>query len=125
MHTYCMALELNLQNPLSSILIIHPGSRNLRIGRASDFYPKEIPNCIARPSNAPGRGSDPPVPGSRARRISAELAERREAKRRKGENGEVPVDGGENGHAAGGAEDGGDIVDPVSSPPSRHLCRSR
>jgi actin-related protein 8 len=39
-------------HPLSHTLIIHPGSRNLRIGRASDFYPKEIPNCIARPNIA-------------------------------------------------------------------------
>ncbi|KAK1924798.1 hypothetical protein DB88DRAFT_504858 [Papiliotrema laurentii] len=50
-------------NPLDRILIIHPGSRNLRFGRASDFYPREVPNCIARPSDAPHRGRDPPVPG--------------------------------------------------------------
>jgi actin-related protein 8 len=79
--------------PLSQILIIHPGSRNLKIGRASDFYPKEVPMCIARPSNAPFRGSDPPVPGSRAKRLAAEHAEQQEAKRRKLENGDMEDNG--------------------------------
>ncbi|KAF3940077.1 hypothetical protein ABW19_dt0201028 [Dactylella cylindrospora] len=32
----------------SRIIVIHPGSRNLRIGRASDALPKTIPNVIAR-----------------------------------------------------------------------------
>jgi len=32
----------------SKILVIHPGSRNLRIGLASDALPKTIPNVIAR-----------------------------------------------------------------------------
>ncbi|KAK6332218.1 actin-like protein arp8, variant 2 [Orbilia javanica] len=32
----------------SRVIIIHPGSRNLRIGRASDALPKTIPNVIAR-----------------------------------------------------------------------------
>jgi hypothetical protein len=104
-------------NALSNILIIHPGSRNLRFGRASDFYPKEIPNCIARPANAPHRGSDPPVPGSRIKRLAQEDAERREAKRRKAEQGEdgmdedVAVDAEEE-------EDEGPWVDPVSSTPA-------
>lgn len=56
--------EATAESPLSKILIIHPGSRYLRIGRASDFYPKEIPNCIAWPANLPG-GSEPPGPGKR------------------------------------------------------------
>ncbi|KAI8349577.1 hypothetical protein B0O80DRAFT_417516 [Mortierella sp. GBAus27b] len=30
------------------IIVIHPGSRILRIGRASDAYPVAIPHCIAR-----------------------------------------------------------------------------
>lgn len=51
-------------NPLDKILVIHPGSRNLRLGRASDFYPHEVPNCIARPPGAEGR--DPPVLGKRS-----------------------------------------------------------
>lgn len=58
------ASETPAENPLSKILIIHPGSRYLRIGRASDFYPKEVPNCIAWPADQPG-GSEPPVPGKR------------------------------------------------------------
>ncbi|KAK6353224.1 actin-like protein arp8 [Orbilia brochopaga] len=32
----------------SKVIVIHPGSRNLRIGRASDALPKTIPNVIAR-----------------------------------------------------------------------------
>lgn len=52
-----------VENPLNNILIIHPGSRHLRLGRASDFYPHEVPNCIARPASASSGGSDPPVPG--------------------------------------------------------------
>ncbi|KAK6346466.1 actin-like protein arp8 [Orbilia blumenaviensis] len=32
----------------SRVIIVHPGSRNLRIGRASDALPKTIPNVIAR-----------------------------------------------------------------------------
>ncbi|KAJ6256124.1 hypothetical protein Dda_9216 [Drechslerella dactyloides] len=32
----------------SRVIVIHPGSRNLRIGRASDALPKTIPNVIAR-----------------------------------------------------------------------------
>lgn len=35
------------------------------MGRASDFYPKEVPNCIARPDKMPNRGRDPPRPGER------------------------------------------------------------
>ncbi|OZJ05784.1 hypothetical protein BZG36_01294 [Bifiguratus adelaidae] len=32
----------------TDVLIIHPGSRNLYIGRASDTYPRTIPHVIAR-----------------------------------------------------------------------------
>ncbi|OLL24237.1 putative actin-related protein 8 [Neolecta irregularis DAH-3] len=32
----------------SRIIVIHPGSRNLRIGLASDAFPKTVPNVIAR-----------------------------------------------------------------------------
>ncbi|KAK6539819.1 actin-like protein arp8 [Orbilia ellipsospora] len=34
----------------SRVIVIHPGSRNLRIGRASDALPKTVPNVIARHS---------------------------------------------------------------------------
>lgn len=30
------------------MVVIHPGSLNLRFGRASDTFPVTIPNCIAR-----------------------------------------------------------------------------
>jgi actin-related protein 8 len=41
------------------VLIIHPGSRYLRFGRATDNLPIEIPNCIARksPNTANGLSS--------------------------------------------------------------------
>ncbi|KAG0242807.1 actin-like protein arp8 [Actinomortierella wolfii] len=32
----------------SNVIVIHPGSRNLRIGRASDAYPIDLPHVIAR-----------------------------------------------------------------------------
>ncbi|GAA5832620.1 hypothetical protein JCM11251_001389 [Rhodosporidiobolus azoricus] len=35
-------------DPLSRTIIIHPGSRFLRIGRASDLAPVSVPNVIAR-----------------------------------------------------------------------------
>ncbi|WVQ98665.1 hypothetical protein IAU59_005796 [Kwoniella sp. CBS 9459] len=126
--------EVPEQHPLHHTLIIHPGSRNLRIGRASDFYPKEIPNCIARPGNAPNRGEDPPVPGSRAKRVAQHAIERREAKkRRKSDGGEggngndVEMKGNgtgpEKGRARGSIEDDdsdqedgeGKWVDPVDT----------
>ncbi|EPS40460.1 hypothetical protein H072_5705 [Dactylellina haptotyla CBS 200.50] len=34
----------------SRVIVIHPGSRNIRIGRASDALPKTVPNVIARRS---------------------------------------------------------------------------
>ncbi|KAF9106031.1 actin-like protein arp8 [Mortierella sp. GBA35] len=36
-----------------NIIIIHPGSRVLRIGRASDAYPIQTPHCIARRIRVP------------------------------------------------------------------------
>lgn len=35
------------------MVVIHPGSRWLRIGRASDVTPVSIPNVIARKAKAP------------------------------------------------------------------------
>ncbi|XP_060598476.1 actin-related protein 8-like [Ruditapes philippinarum] len=33
---------------VNTVVVIHPGSLNLRIGRASDTFPVTIPHCIAR-----------------------------------------------------------------------------
>ncbi|WVQ78037.1 hypothetical protein IAT38_000118 [Cryptococcus sp. DSM 104549] len=83
------------ENPLSKILVIHPGSRNLRIGRASDFYPQEVPNCIARRTKevrASG-AREAPAYGSRAKREREEAEKEAETKRRKaGEAGGEDVD---------------------------------
>lgn len=38
------------KKPGQKCIVIHPGSQNLRIGRASDALPKSIPNVIARQS---------------------------------------------------------------------------
>lgn len=37
----------------SNVIVIHPGSRFLRIGRASDAYPVTVPHCIARRVSLP------------------------------------------------------------------------
>jgi actin-related protein len=41
-------VSLDPERNYSDVIVIHPGSRYLRIGRASDAFPKEIPHCIAR-----------------------------------------------------------------------------
>lgn len=60
-------------DPLARTIVIHPGSRTLRIGRASDAYPIAVPNLVARKirrdSKAP---KDQPPP--RARRPLNPLA---------------------------------------------------
>ena len=47
-----------------------------------------MPNCIARPGNAPHRGFDPPVPGSRARKRAEDAIERNDVKRPRDKGGE-------------------------------------
>ncbi|KAI0032652.1 hypothetical protein K488DRAFT_78343 [Vararia minispora EC-137] len=37
----------------SNVIVIHPGSRFLRIGRASDITPTTVPSCIARKTASP------------------------------------------------------------------------
>ncbi|ODN84742.1 hypothetical protein L202_00622 [Cryptococcus amylolentus CBS 6039] len=83
------------QNPLSNILIIHPGSRNLRIGLASSYYPREVPNCIARPTTAVNASGANPVPalGSRVKKIRSEGNKKR--KREEVQSQDVSMDGGE------------------------------
>lgn len=48
--------------PGSKVIVIHPGSQNLRIGLASDALPKTIPMAIARKSitnECDGQGGEP------------------------------------------------------------------
>ena len=33
---------------VATVVVIHPGSLNLRIGRASDTFPVTLPHCLAR-----------------------------------------------------------------------------
>jgi len=40
----------------SDVIIIHPGSKSLRIGRASEAFPKTVPHVIARKVNVLGKG---------------------------------------------------------------------
>jgi len=37
----------------SQVIVIHPGSRHIRIGRASDVNPITVPCVVARKSNTP------------------------------------------------------------------------
>ena len=53
--------ESNILDP-SSVIIIHPGSKNLRIGRASDSNPKTILHALAKRRRVDKfRHSDPPI----------------------------------------------------------------
>ncbi|SCV70520.1 BQ2448_1914 [Microbotryum intermedium] len=50
--------------PLAKIIVIHPGSSCLRIGRASDAFPLTVPNVLARrtrPGTTPRKPYQPPV----------------------------------------------------------------
>ncbi|RVD87590.1 uncharacterized protein DFL_001815 [Arthrobotrys flagrans] len=55
----------------SRVIIIHPGSRNLRIGRASDALPKTIPNVIAR-QHAQSEWEEDPHPRPKRLRMEEE-----------------------------------------------------
>lgn len=52
--------SLNLQTLRrgTNVLVIHPGSRNLRIGRASDVNPVSYPSAVARRQANPVSTSD-------------------------------------------------------------------
>ena len=39
----------------NAIVVIQPGSLNLRLGRAADTFPHSIPHCIARRHKQPGK----------------------------------------------------------------------
>ncbi|KND01663.1 uncharacterized protein SPPG_03461 [Spizellomyces punctatus DAOM BR117] len=41
-------VQPNPDENFSDIIVIHAGSRNLRVGRASDAFPKEVPHVIVR-----------------------------------------------------------------------------
>ncbi|KAL3851810.1 hypothetical protein ACJMK2_015515 [Sinanodonta woodiana] len=47
---YTQSTSESVTEPIqvNTVVIIHPGSLNLRIGRASDTFPVTIPHCIAR-----------------------------------------------------------------------------
>ncbi|KAH9451624.1 hypothetical protein Pst134EA_025571 [Puccinia striiformis f. sp. tritici] len=48
----------NLIDPAQRTIVIHPGSRTVQIGRASDSLPISIPNVVAR-RRVPGSGKQP------------------------------------------------------------------
>lgn len=48
----------------SKVVVIQPGSQNLRIGLASDALPKTVPMCVARRLPAGVRNEEIPVAGS-------------------------------------------------------------
>jgi hypothetical protein len=49
------AATTNGEEPGSKVIVIHPGARTLRIGRASDNIPLPVPNVIARRLKDPSR----------------------------------------------------------------------
>ncbi|KAJ3291331.1 actin-like protein arp8 [Borealophlyctis nickersoniae] len=50
----------------NDIVVIHPGSRNLRIGRAADAVPKEVPHVIVRKLLQPRPIATSPLPSPSA-----------------------------------------------------------
>ncbi|KAG2203224.1 hypothetical protein INT46_002506 [Mucor plumbeus] len=48
----------NTEEEWRDTIIIHPGSRNLRIGLASEAFPISVPHVIARKLNTPVNGDD-------------------------------------------------------------------
>ncbi|XP_014790485.2 actin-related protein 8 [Octopus bimaculoides] len=64
---------------VNHIIVIHPGSQNLRIGRASDSLPVSIPHCIARRHKVPGqkRYEDPWLVKKECQHAEAKLQQRR------------------------------------------------
>ena len=53
----------------SKVIVIHPGSQNLRIGLASDALPKTVPMVIARKSNMSESEEDGGEPSPKRRRM--------------------------------------------------------
>jgi len=51
----CVCIRLK-PVPYSSVIVIHPGSMYLRIGRVSDTFPQTVPHCIARRRKRPAVG---------------------------------------------------------------------
>lgn len=43
----------------SQIIVLHPGSRHIRIGKASDVFPVTVPNVVARKINPPSAAPAP------------------------------------------------------------------
>ena len=52
----------------SKVIVIHPGSQNLRIGLASDALPKTVPMVVARKSNISESEEDGGEPSPKRRR---------------------------------------------------------
>ena len=59
----------DLENEGNDIIVIHPGSRYLRVGLASDALPKIVMNCIAHKLHelSPRNFRDPAADRGRAR----------------------------------------------------------
>ena len=77
----------------SKIIVIHPGSQNLRIGFASDALPKSIPNVIAR----------------RSEKAEFEFEERCPKRVKLDEDGDVDMDGADEDEVVGPVEKDPDV----------------
>jgi actin-related protein 8 len=61
METETQTSEEEIETSGSRVIVIHPGSRNLRIGLASQTFPHSVPMVIVRPSAATFKPL-PPLP---------------------------------------------------------------
>ena len=66
-------------DPLYKTIVIQPGSRYLRIGRASEAYPIKVPNAIARRIHSTPSSTPPPHPNPFIRPLPAPPAPARGA----------------------------------------------
>ena len=102
------------------IIVIHPGSRILRIGRASDAYPIATPHCIARrirvkptastivngqgpatvamPTNGSANGAPGADPSIESSAIDAAKTEDQGESANAADEVDMDVDGDEEGH---------------------------
>lgn len=65
------AEEAEVERFGSKIIVLHPGSQNLRVGLASDALPKSIPNVIARRAEKSECEVEEPAP----KRVKLDIAE--------------------------------------------------
>ncbi|GAC94803.1 actin-like protein [Pseudozyma hubeiensis SY62] len=94
--------------PAHRTIVIHPGSQNLRLGRATDLFPITLPNVIARRA----KKEAPAPPSTPAAASSMDAASTSAAKTSAGDDMDVDVVDPQNSK---GGTDGSDDEDEESS----------